>query len=64
MKSTLTALLMFCLCLPLMGDDAAKKKFEEMLHSVSSVEMVGQKSFLIVQIGFDIIKGEHQKRAR
>ena len=41
-----------------------KKKFEEMLHSVSSLEMVGQKSFLIVQIGFDIIKGEHQKRAR
>ena len=29
MKSTLTALLAICLCLPLMGDDAAKKKFEE-----------------------------------
>ena len=30
MKTTLTALLAICLCLPLMGDDAAKKKFEEM----------------------------------
>jgi TPR repeat protein len=30
MKSALTALLAFCLCLPLVGDDAAKKKeFEE-----------------------------------
>ena len=29
MKSALIALLAFCLCLPLMGDDAAKKKFEE-----------------------------------
>ena len=30
MKTTLTALLAICLCLPLMGDDAAKKKeFEE-----------------------------------
>ena len=28
MKSTLTALLAICLCLPLMGDDAAKKNFE------------------------------------
>jgi len=28
MKTTLTALLAICLCLPLMGDDAAKKKFE------------------------------------
>ena len=27
MKSTLTTLLAICLCLPLMGDDAAKKKF-------------------------------------
>ena len=30
MKSALIALLAICLCLPLMGDDAAKKKFEEM----------------------------------
>ena len=29
MKYALTALLATCLCLPLMGDDAAKKKFEE-----------------------------------
>ena len=29
MKSALTALLAFCLCLPLVGDDAAKKDFEE-----------------------------------
>ena len=28
MKTTLTALLAICLCLPLIGDDAAKKKFE------------------------------------
>ena len=29
MKSALMALLAFCLCLPLMGDDAGKEKFEE-----------------------------------
>ena len=29
MKSTLTALLAICLCWALMGDDVAKKKFEE-----------------------------------
>ena len=29
MKSALIALLAFCLCLPLVGDDAAKKDFEE-----------------------------------
>jgi len=29
MKSALTALLAICICLPLMADDAAKKKFEE-----------------------------------
>ena len=29
MKSALIAFLAFCLCLPLMGDDAAKKNFEE-----------------------------------
>ena len=29
MKSTLVALLTICLCLPLTGDDVAKKRFEE-----------------------------------
>ena len=44
MKSTLTALLAICLCLPLMGDDAAKKKFEEMkvLAEKGNAVVVGQ----------------------
>ena len=29
MKSALITLLAFCLCLPLVGDDVAKKKFEQ-----------------------------------
>ena len=42
MKSVLTALLAICLCLPLMGDDAAKKKFEETKAKAEKGDAVAQ----------------------
>ena len=42
MKSTLTALLAICLCLPLMGDDAAKKKFEKEKAFAEKGDKIGQ----------------------
>ncbi|MBL68505.1 MAG: hypothetical protein CMO74_08675 [Verrucomicrobiales bacterium] len=42
MKSALTALLAICLCLPLMGDDAAKKKFEETKAKAEKGDKIAQ----------------------
>ena len=42
MKTTLTALLAICLCLPLMGDDAAKKKFEETKAKAEKGDKIAQ----------------------
>ena len=42
MKSVLLALLTICLCLPLMGDDAAKKKFEETKAKAAKGDKIAQ----------------------
>jgi len=42
MKTTLTALLAICLCLPLMGDDPAKKFFEETKAKAEKGDKIAQ----------------------
>ena len=53
MKTTLTALLAICLCLPLMGDDAAKKKFDETKAKAEKGDAITQN-----KVGVAYYKGE------
>ena len=65
MKSALTALLAFCLCLPLVGDDAAKKKeFEETKAKAENGDALSQLILGQMYIeGYGVLK-DHKEAAR
>ena len=61
MNSALITLLAFCLCLPLVGDDAARKKFEETKAKAEKGVAVAQNNRgLMYDNGEDWSKSNHQ----
>ena len=61
MKSALLALLTICLCLPLIGDEAAKKKFEETRAKAEKGNVMAQYNLGVAYVrGIGVMKDDRE----